>query len=126
MHQAKASQEIKEQRDSAEAVSLRRDSAPIERSTLDGTILRSTEDLPVNAKIESYKNYELIASLAAGAQTKILPEDVKCKLAQKDLGLSVTPTINDRILRADGSLWSIVSVASDKHSAWWFLQLRRP
>jgi hypothetical protein len=126
MEQAKASQYVKEHRDSAEAVVLRRDTAPIARSTDTGAITRTTADIPVNAILDSYSNYEIVASQNADAGTAIQPADVRCKIAAKDLGLTIEPTPQDRVLRADGSLWTVVAAKQDKHFAWWFLQLRRP
>ena len=122
----KASQLVRQHRESAEAVVLRRDSGAIQRSTQDGTLTRATSDTDVSAIVESYKHYEVVASQNADAGTAIQPTDERCKIAVLDLGTSITPTPEDRIVRADGSLHTIVSVSTDKHNAWWILQLRRP
>lgn len=126
MAQAKASQKVKEHRDSAEAVVLRRDTGPIVRSTNDGTSSRTTTDTAVNSLAKSYSHYEIVASQNANASTAIQASDVRCEIAVSDLGLDITPTPQDRIVRATGSICTIVSVKTDLHNAWWYLQLRRP
>lgn len=51
-------------------------------------------------------------------------EDQKAILATLDL--AATPTKNDTITKADGTVWSVVSIQTDPAGAAWVLQVRRP
>ncbi len=54
----------------------------------------------------------------------ILAEDQKVIISTRDL--VPVPTINDAITRADGSIWSVISIKTDPAGAAWVLQVRRP
>lgn len=54
----------------------------------------------------------------------IRPEDQKAIVAQ--LALPPAPTLNDTITRADGTVWTVLSVGQDPARATWVLQVRRP
>lgn len=54
----------------------------------------------------------------------IRQEDQKAIIAQ--LALTPVPTLNDTITRADGTVWTVVSVRTDPAGAAWVLQCRRP
>lgn len=126
MQQAKASQEIKELRDSAETVVLRQYTS-IGQSTQDGTMSRPyTDSSPFKAEIKEYTQREIIGANRTGSETLIQPEDCKVKIAAKDIGLSVEIRMNDSIIRDDDSVWTVVDARLDKYEARWFLQIRRP
>ncbi len=123
--QAKASQWIKEQRNTAESIQLRQE-VVASHSTNDGTISRSTTSYTVTAKLSSYSLRETIASQREGSNFTIQPEDLRAKFAVKDLGLSVRPAAGDKVVRADGSVWTVVRATHDEDFAFWLLTLRRP
>lgn len=54
----------------------------------------------------------------------IRPEDQKAIIATLDL--AATPTKNDTITKADGTVWSVVDIKTDPAGAAWVLQVRRP
>lgn len=54
----------------------------------------------------------------------IRPEDVKGLVAV--LNLTPTPTLNDTVTRANGTVYSVISIRTDPMDAHWQLQLRRP
>ncbi len=54
----------------------------------------------------------------------VLAQDLKAIIATLDL--IPTPTVNDRMTRADGSIWSVMAVTTDPAGAAWVLQVRRP
>jgi|GEM_PF-3022067 hypothetical protein len=54
----------------------------------------------------------------------IRAEDQKVILANPDL--PTVPTINDTITKADGSLWTVIAIATDPADAAWVLQIRKP
>lgn len=51
-------------------------------------------------------------------------EDLKAIIATQDL--TPTPTINDTITRADGTVWSVIGIRTDPAGAAWVAQIRRP
>jgi hypothetical protein len=123
--QAKASQWIKEQRDSAESIQLRQETVT-DHNTNDGHLTRSASPYTVRAKLSHYSNAEVIASQREGSNFPIQPEDLRAKLAVKDLGVSVKPAPNDKVVRADASEWTVVRASHDADYAFWTLQLRGP
>lgn len=56
--------------------------------------------------------------------TAIRAEDQKAVIAVRDL--TPTPTINDKITRADGNTWSVIGIRVDPAGAAWVLQIRTP
>lgn len=54
----------------------------------------------------------------------VRPEDQRVIIAK--LNLLVTPTLNDKITRADGTIWNVLHVGTDPMNAAWVLQIRRP
>lgn len=54
----------------------------------------------------------------------IRPDDQKAIIAQ--LALTPSPTLNDTMTRADGTVWTVVAVMADPAGAAWILQVRRP
>lgn len=109
----------------AEAIAYRRDGAEPQRSTQDGRLTRTTADIATRAMIGPYRLKEIMTSIGSGA-TAIQPADAKCVLLASELGLSIECVPQDRIVRADGSLWNVISVQADKSRSLWTLQLRRP
>lgn len=51
-------------------------------------------------------------------------EDQRAIIATLDL--TPVPTVNDTIVRADSSVWSIIGIAQDPAGAAWVLHVRRP
>ena len=124
MHQAKASQAVKEQRDIAVSVVHRRSS--VLRSTQDGGTTRTnTNSASFSALFREYTNREVIGAQREGSATTIQPNDVQCRFAVKDIGLSVEILPQDLIVTADAT-FTVVHATRDKNYAWWTLQLRRP
>lgn len=122
----KAQQHVREHRDSAEDVVLRRllDSPSV--SPLTGALSRSTEDLTTKGLPKKYSDYEIVKSQALSAGTPIQATDERFDIAQLDLDAGATePRPNDRVIRGDDE-WYVVTVGQDTHRAWWVLQLRRP
>lgn len=54
----------------------------------------------------------------------VMAEDQKAIIAVLDL--AATPTKNDVITKADGTVWSVISIKTDPAGAAWVLQVRRP
>ena len=54
----------------------------------------------------------------------IRAEDQKVLIATQDL--IPTPTVNDTIIAANGTLWSVMGIRTDPAGAAWVLQVRRP
>ena len=119
MAQSKASQVIKEHRDSAEAVTLRQSTT--QRSTQDGGTTRSNTEYSFNALIEDYRRGEV-----SGSGGAIQPTDARCRCAAKDVGLDVEIKPQDVIVRPSGEVCTVVSATIDLHRSIWVLQLRRP
>lgn len=51
-------------------------------------------------------------------------EDQKAIIATMDL--VPTPTLNDTITKADGTVWNVIGIRTDPAGAAWVLQVRRP
>lgn len=51
-------------------------------------------------------------------------EDLKAIISTQDL--TPTPTVNDTITRADGTVWSVIGIRADPAGAAWVVQIRRP
>ena len=112
--------------DVLEPVLFRQDTGAIVQSTDTGAITRTTTDTAVNVVVASYSLREIVESQRDGAQTTIQPEDAKCLIPAQDLGASIVPTPQDRIVRADASVWNVISVQTDPARALWVLQIRKP
>lgn len=54
----------------------------------------------------------------------VKPNDQKAIIACLDL--AATPTLNDTITAADGTVWSVMGIQRDPAGAVWVLQVRRP
>lgn len=75
----------------------------------------------------SYPNIHVVLTSFAKAEIDgdaVRSEDRKAIIAQLDL--AVTPTPNDRLQLADGTVWSVIHIGIDPADAAWVLQLRRP
>lgn len=83
-----------------------------------GAVTRSeTEYTGVKAVFVNFSRREIDG-------TVIRPEDQKCLIAANDL--SVTPTVNDRIIDAASVSWEVVNIRKDSAGALWTLRVRRP
>lgn len=75
----------------------------------------------------SYLNTPMVLTSFAKAEIDgdaVRPEDRKAIIAQLDL--ATTPTLNDRLQLADGTVWSVVHIGIDPADAAWVLQVRNP
>lgn len=54
----------------------------------------------------------------------IRAEDMKAIIATLDL--TPVPAVNDTIVRADSTVWSVIGIAQDPAGAAWVLHVRRP
>ena len=102
--------------DIAKSVSYFRTGTPTYNAATGAITRNETEYTSVKIFMTAYRRYEVDGS-------RILADDRKVLLPQNNL--SVTPTINDRIVDGTDS-WEVVGVVQDPASALWSLQVRRP
>ncbi len=119
--QRRAQQSIKEDRDSAETISFVR-MGEGSYSVEDGRrTLAPLATVSLRARLSPISSREV-----EGSQGLLRADDMRVMLAALDLGLTLEPTTKDRITRADGSTWNVVSVQGDAVRSWWKLVVRKP
>lgn len=80
-----------------------------------GTAVRKETSYTVPGLFLEYKKQDI-----DGVQIKA--HDQKFLFQQKDL--AVTPTLQDRIVRASGATWEVISVSQDPANVTWEVQVR--
>ena len=80
-----------------------------------GTVTRTETSLTVGVVFMEYNKRDI-----DGVQIQAHDQRVLIRQA----ALSVTPSLNDRIVRSTGKIWEIISVGEDPAHATWDLQVR--
>jgi len=98
-----------------ESVTYKAQGATSAYDVTSGTYLRSETLLTASGLFLEYQKREV-----DGEQIK--PHDQRFLIQQASL--TVTPTLQDRILRADGKHWEVIAVKQDPAHVTWELQVR--